>query len=97
MLFKNEDFRKLIPTSKWPGGKECKSHMAARRDFKLGQTLYTQIKNFCLHLGLVAVFCGIAYNNLITKSYRQNQYLKDKLSPSQEVCVLQFCCTTIWS
>ena len=82
------DTRKLIPTSKWPGDEKVKSGITARKVFKLGQKLYRQMRNFCLHLGVIAAFCGIAYNNLITQSYRQNQYLKEKLIPSQEVNLL---------
>ena len=75
-----------IPKSEWPGREESKYCRNALKDSRLGERFYTHIKNFCFHLGVISLFCGIAYNNLITHSNRQNQYLKQTLFPTYEVC-----------
>ena len=79
------DTKKDVPMSKWPGREERNSRRTEIKNLILGQRLYRNMRDFCLHLGVIAMLCGIAYNNLITHSNRQNQYLQQTLTPSVEV------------
>ena len=67
---------------------EWKWNKYTRTHLKLRLKLYTELRNFCLHVSMIAIFCGIAYNNLITQSYHQNQNLKRTVLPQEEVSLL---------
>ena len=73
--------RRIIPNSKWPGESVWKSTTTLRKQRQLAVRLYTQLRNFCLHICMIALFCVIANHDLITHSFRQNTHLKHQTKP----------------